>query len=165
VIRDRAYTRARLERTSQRLRERIHPETRPVDELLVSPAVDRISHDEAQGLDYRPAAIGEQFGPLWATFWFRVAATVPEEWRGRRVELLFVSNSEATLWRDGRVVQGLNTGGAGERPDAVLADPAEPGPVRCEIELACNGMFGRRGGARAEAILDRCELALFDPDA
>jgi len=165
VIRDRAYTRARLERTSQRLRERIHPETRPVDELLVSPAVDRISHDEAQGLDYRPAAIGEQFGPLWATFWFRVAATVPEEWSGRRVELLFVSNSEATLWRDGRVVQGLNTGGAGERPDAVLADPAEPGPVRCEIELACNGMFGRRGGARAEAILDRCELALFDPDA
>ncbi|HET8606121.1 MAG TPA: glycoside hydrolase family 38 C-terminal domain-containing protein [Gaiellaceae bacterium] len=152
-------------RTSERLRERIYPAARAVDALDVSEAVDRISYEEAQRLALRPARLGEQFGPLWATYWFRVRATVPEEWRGRRVDLLFVSNSEAALWRDGAVVQGLNTGGDGERPDAVIGDPAEPGPVELWIELACNGMFGRRGSARAEAILDRCELALFDPDA
>jgi alpha-mannosidase len=165
VIRHVEYTRGRLARTSERLRARIYPETRAVDSIDVSEQVDRISFEEATRIPLRPASPGEQFGPLWATYWLRVRATVPEEWRGRRVELLFVSNSEAALWRDGVVVQGLNTGGAGERPDAVIGDPAEPGPVELWIELACNGMFGRRTSARAEAILDRCELALFDPEA
>ena len=105
------------------------------------------------GLEYRPASIGERFGPLWATYWFRVRATVPEEWRGRRVDLLFVSQSEAALWRDGRIVQGLNTGGDGERPDAVLAAVAEPGPLELQIELACNGMFGEKDAARGAAAL------------
>ncbi|HEY1370544.1 MAG TPA: glycoside hydrolase family 38 C-terminal domain-containing protein [Gaiellaceae bacterium] len=127
--------------------------------------VDRISWEAAQELEYRPARIGEQLGPLWATYWFRARATVPEEWRGRRVDLLWVSNSEAALWVEGRVVQGLNTGGAGERPDAVLVERAEPGSVEFEVEVACNGMFGQRWDVRSEAILDRCDLALFDPDA
>ncbi|HSP74413.1 MAG TPA: glycoside hydrolase family 38 C-terminal domain-containing protein, partial [Gaiellaceae bacterium] len=63
-------------------------------------------------------------------------------------------------------VQGLNTGGAGERPDAVLTERAEPGErIELEIELACNGMFGARPSARTEAELVGCELALFDEDA
>jgi len=73
---------------SQRLRARIFADTRPVNELLVSPQVDRISYDDAQQLDYRPVEVPERFGPLWATYWFRVHAIVPDEWRGERVELL-----------------------------------------------------------------------------
>jgi alpha-mannosidase len=162
VIRHLQYTRARLAQRSEQLRAAIRPETRPVDELLVSPAVDRISWDEAQALEYRPAELGERFGPLWATYWFRIRATVPAEWRGRRVELMWSSLSEATLWRDGRAVQGLNTGGAGERPDAVIAESAEPGSVELQVELACNGMFGN---TNRSADLQQCELALVDADA
>ena len=99
--------------------------------MRVSGPVDRISWQEAQALEYRPAALGERFGPLWATYWFRVAVTVPEEWRGGRVELLFASHSEAALWRDGAIVQGLNTGGGGERPDALLAGPRSPARSSC----------------------------------
>ena len=58
-------------------------------------------------MEYRDAELGERFGPLWATYWFRVEATVPEEWAGERVDLLWVSHSEATLWIAGRPVQGL----------------------------------------------------------
>jgi alpha-mannosidase len=162
LIRHREYTRERLAHVSAELRTAVRPETRAVDDLQVSPAVGRISWDEAQTLDFRPAELGERFGPAWATYWFRVRATVPEAWRGRRVELLWSSLSEAALWRDGRIVQGLNTGGAGERPDALLADEAEPGPLELWIELACNGMFGDRG---APAELRRCELALVDEEA
>ncbi|HET7045634.1 MAG TPA: glycoside hydrolase family 38 C-terminal domain-containing protein [Gaiellaceae bacterium] len=165
-IRHLEYTRARLVRESERLRALVYPETAPPDELLVAGPVDRISPEEARGLDYRPAVPGERFGPLWATFWLRFRATVPEGWDGRRVDLLFTSLSEATLWREGRVVQGLNTGGAGERPDAVLTERARAGEeLSCEIELACNGMFGRRSQARAEAELVDAKLALFDEDA
>jgi alpha-mannosidase len=143
VIRHIGYTRERLAQKSAQLRESIYGAARAADEVLVSDAVDRISWEEAQTLEYRPAEM-------------------PEEWRGGRVDLLFVSHSEAALWRDGLIVQGLNTGGDGERPDAVLAEAAQPGSLEVQIELACNGMFG----AKAEpAELRRCDIALFDPDA
>ena len=163
MIRHLQYTRARLAQRSERLRAAIRPETRPVDELLVSPAVDRISWDEAQALEYRPAELGERFGPLWATYWFRIRATVPAEWRGRRVELMWSSLSEATLWRDGRAVQGLNTGGAGERPDAVIAESARAGQRRAAGRARVQRHVRRARIAPAE--LQRCELALVDPDA
>ena len=133
-------------------------DTRAVDELVVSPRVDRISYDEAQALEYRTVELPERFGPLWATYWFRVRATVPDEWRGERVELLWHSGSEATLWRDGRVVAGLNK----HHAEATLADAAEPGDVRFEVELACNGLFGRM---QDPVELVRCELTRFDPQA
>ena len=55
------YTRWRLQRESERLGTRVYSGTSPVDELLVSPQVDRISWAEAQDLDYRPAKLGERF--------------------------------------------------------------------------------------------------------
>jgi alpha-mannosidase len=163
VIEHREYTRKRFARTSERLRDVVYPEARAPDELLVAGPVDRIALAEAEALDYRPVSLGDRFGPLWASFWFRVAATVPDEWRGRRVDLLWVTGCESTLWIDGRSVQGLNTGGGGERPEAKLLDPAAGGErLELRLELACNGMFGEQS---APPELVRCEIALFDPDA
>jgi alpha-mannosidase len=152
------YTRARLSRASERLHEAIWPERRPLDELLVSKAVDRIPFDEAQLLQLRPVELGERFGPLWATYWFRARATVPEEWAERRVELLWDSGSEATLWLDGTAAQGLNR----HHPDAVLQEQGAPGPFAFAVEMACNGMFGKQEEAFE---LRRAELAVFDPEA
>jgi alpha-mannosidase len=159
VIRHPEYTRARLAQESERLRARVHPETHPVEKLLVSRAVDRISRVEAQRLEYRPAQFGERFGPLWATYWFRATASVPAAWAGSRVDLLWDSASEATLWLGGEPAQGLNR----HHQDAVLVEDAAGGePVDFEIELACNGLFGRQD---APVELHRCELARFDPAA
>lgn len=158
MIRHLEYTRARLRQTSERLRASIYPDARPAEEILVSPAVDRIAREGAQRLDYRAAALGERFGPLWSTYWFRVRATVPEGWRGRRVDLLWDSRSEATLWIDGSAAQGLNK----HHCDAVLADRAEPGGLEWEVELACNGLFGKQD---EPPELRRCEITLFDPEA
>lgn len=163
MIRHPEYTRARLTRMSERLREGIYPERRAPDELVVAGPVDRIDVEEAAALDYRPAVLGERFGPLWATFWFRLRATVPTAWKGRRVDLLWITRSESTLWIDGRCVQGLNTGGGGERPDAMLLLSAVGGEtLELQIELACNGIFGEKA---VPPELERCELALFDADA
>jgi alpha-mannosidase len=158
LIRHTEYSRARLRQLSQRLFAAVYPETRPVDELLVAGPVDRIAWEEAQTLDYRAAELGERFGPLWATYWFRLRATVPEGWRGARVDLLWQSESEATLWDDGRVVVGLNP----HHAEATLADSAEPGEVTRQVELACNGLFGRQD---RQVELTRCELGRFDAAA
>src|SRR5689334_14262714 len=163
LIRHLDYDRQRFVRMSTRLLGRIHAETAAPDELLVAGPVDRIPVEEAQRLELRPAVLGERLGPLWSTFWFRLRATVPASWRGRRVDLIWVTQSESTLWIDGRSIQGLNTGGGGERPDAVVLRDARGGErLELWLEVACNGMFGEQ---EAPAELLRAEIAAFDPDA
>jgi alpha-mannosidase len=146
LIRHPAYTRERLAATSARLWAQVRPETVAPDELLVAGPVDRISYDAAQQLEYRPAVPGERYGPLWATYWFRLGATLPEQWAGRRVDLIWASPAESTLWIDGSSIQGLHGTAAHERPDATVPDSAlGAGRIELAIELACNGLFGDHG--------------------
>jgi alpha-mannosidase len=163
MIRHPEYTRARLAQTSARLRELVYPETRVPDELLIAGPVDRIPVGDAASLDYRVAHLGERLGPLWATYWFRLRATVPDEWRGRRVDLLWASEAESTLWIDGLSVQGLHGSDRAQRPDARLIEQAHGGEqLELAIELACNGLFGNLG---APPELESCAIALYDGEA
>jgi alpha-mannosidase len=169
------YTQQRLKLLAERMKERIYPQTRPVEQILVSGPVDRISIAAAQELSYRPAKLGEQFGPLWATFWFRCATSVPREWHGRRVDLLWESRSEAMLWMNGRSIQGLNQDPIkrynDDRPDAILASQGTRGQhLEFQIEMACNRMFGEGYWQPPDTtartfVLDRCDIALFDEQA
>jgi len=157
TIRHLEYSRARFAQTAERLRAAVYPETRALDELSCAGPVDRISHAEAQALDYLPAEPGRRFGPLWATFWLRGRATVPEDWAGRRVDLLWDTRSEATLWLDGNAAEGLNE----HHREAVLRAAATGGEqVVFEVELACNGLFGEQ---QAPVELRRAEVGVFDP--
>ena len=163
MIRHPEYTRARLAQTSERLRNLVYPELRAPDELLIAGPVDRIPVEEAAALDYRPAELGERLGPLWATYWFRLRATVPEEWRGRRVDLYWATTAESTLWIEGRSVQGLHGSDRAQRPDALLVEEARGGErLDVAIELACNGLFGQ---LEAPPELESCAIALYDEDA
>ena len=148
---------------SHRLQAAIRPETVAPDELLVAGPVGRIPYEDAARLDYRPAELGERLGPLWATYWFRLAATVPESWRGRPVDLLWLTEAESTLWIGGRAVQGLHGIDAAQRPDGRIVEQAAGGErVELAVELACNGLFGDLG---SPPVLERCALAVFDADA
>jgi alpha-mannosidase len=177
MLRHPEYTRKRLMQLAERFRGRIYPEVRAPKTLEISPTVDRISHAEAMRLEYRPVALGRQLGPLFATHWFRVRAEIPEAWRGQRVDLLWISHSEATLWIDGKSVQGLNHHPAADkdgstRPDAQLIESAQGGETfEFMIEAAANAYFGvqeeqRRPYKHVSAfVLDRCDVARFDPEA
>ncbi|MDW8263298.1 MAG: glycoside hydrolase family 38 C-terminal domain-containing protein, partial [Phycisphaerales bacterium] len=124
---------------------------------------------------YRAAQIGQQFGPLWATYWFHVRTRIPSSFAGRQVELHWISHSEATLWMDGKTVQGLNydpkSWDGAVRSDAVLLRKARGGEsLEFWIEMACNGMFGDPGGrgpyssrAVSPFVLEACELRVLDP--
>src|SRR5829696_1022425 len=179
-------TRRRIVQTASRLHSLAHPAAVAPDELLVSERTDRITREQALELAYRPAEVGEAFGPQWATYWFRLAATVPEAWAGRPVELVWDSGCEATLYRDGLPVQGLVKGGGYDRTTAPLGSPS--GRVELELEMACNDLMGlpdpfprrrdRTGrtwqeptddrslrAGRVPARLARAGLALRDPEA
>ena len=115
------YTRDRIAQVGERIRTLVRADTRAPDSLRVAGPVDRISHEEAERLDYRDAELGERFGPLWATYWFRVEATVPQEWAGERVDLAV---------------------GEPQRGDALDRRAPRPGP-----ELEPRGRPGRRARA------------------
>ena len=154
--------RRRLAQMSARLQELAHPESVAPDRLLVSERTERIGWHAAQALTYREAAIGEAFGPQWATYWFRIAARIPEAWARACVELAWDSGSEATLWRDGEPLQGLNAGATARRTEARLADAAAGGErVEVAVEMACNSWMGDADPVR----LVRCALVRFDPAA
>ena len=163
------YTRDRIAQVGERIRALIWADARDPDVLRVAGPVDRIPVEDADRLDYRDASLGDTFGPLWATYWFQVGATVPAEWAGERVDLLWISHSEATLWIDGRSVQGLNTSPMGARIDAQVLEAAAGGErLDLRVELACNGKFGkldRPFASREPVVLDRCQIARFDREA
>ena len=169
MLRHPTYTRDRIAQVGRRMHALIHADVRDPERLRVAGPVGRIDHAQAELLDYRDASLGERFGPLWATYWFQIEAAVPPEWAGERVDLLWVSHSEATLWAGGRSLQGLNTSPDGARVDALLLERAQGGErLDLRVELACNGLFGRleRPFASLEpVVLDRCQIARFDQAA
>ena len=71
------------------------------------PRVDRISlgRGAARSSTGRPSSASAS-GRSGRRTGSAVRATVPEEWRGARVDLLWDSNSEATLWLDGAPCAG-----------------------------------------------------------
>ncbi|MBC8107139.1 MAG: alpha-mannosidase [Anaerolineae bacterium] len=174
MLRHPDYTQTRIKLLVQRLADKIYAERQPITALEVAGPTERISYSQAQELSsFRPSKVGDQFGPQWATYWFRASARVPQEWKGSRVDLLWDSQSEATLWIDGKSVQGLNMT-SGDRPDAILLDRAKGGDdLKLQIEMACNRKFGIApfvgpmpdSPAISPYHLRRCEIARFNPDA
>jgi alpha-mannosidase len=169
VLPHRGYARDRIARAVERARARVHADRAAVAGLEIAGPAGRIAHDEAMRLAYRPAVAGEPLGPLFATFWLRGTAVVPEDWAGARADLLLDTGGEATLWLGGEPVQGLNSGPRMLRASAPLVDGVTGGEhVPFALELACNDLFGfgeAGQGAAASLALRRCELARFDADA
>src|SRR5262252_8206455 len=150
------YTRTRLAQFARRLKRTIYPDRIAVERLELAGPVDRVPFGAAQKLSFRAVQPGEALGPLWATYWARVTARVPQAWAGSRVDLHWDSRSEALLWRDGRSAQGLNIG----RNFATLSRAAKGGEsLTFYVEIACNRAFGNAeaGHPPAEPYqLDAC---------
>jgi alpha-mannosidase len=171
------HTRERITHLAGKLAERLYGNGLAPACLDVAGPAGRISWDEAMALSYRPAALGEHFGPRWATHWFRCQWDVPAAWRDGEIFLRWNSHSEAALWRDGVVLGGLNPGPAGGpfgHQEIRLRDVAGT-RLELHVEMACNGEFGIDATPGMDrpinslAIvpfwLETCELCLRDGKA
>ncbi|KAK0654380.1 Alpha-mannosidase [Lasiodiplodia hormozganensis] len=111
------------------------------------PDLTRPTFKEATRHDFRPAGVGEWFGPSWSTHWFRIHLTVPDELRHKNhLEFHWDANNEGLIWtEDGHPVHGLT--GGGERTEWILPKSYRDGKEHVfYIEMACNGMFGNAPG-------------------
>ena len=139
------YTRERVRQVARRAAALVHADARAPDRMRIAGPVGRIPAAEAAALEYRDATPGMALGPLWATWWLAVRGDACRaEWEGEQVDLLLVTNSEATLWLDGEPVQGLVSGGAyvRARRDARRARRGRASALSARVEIACNGLFG-----------------------
>lgn len=161
--------------TADRIREFVHSlerlfwTERVALEVKVSPRVERISYAEAMRLKYEPVEPRQEFGPRFATYWFKVKGRVPAAWRNGTVDLIFNTNSEATVWLDGKPAQGLNPAGPAHSPitnrfDFRLPDEVVAGGrLDLAVEMSCNQLFGYKGPK--DFRLEEASLARFDPEA
>ncbi|MDX2921605.1 MULTISPECIES: alpha-mannosidase [Streptomyces] len=86
---DRTLVEGRLERA-------LHQFVRPAQYAARTPLTVSVWHvpgepvpvAEALGADFAPFTAGTEWGKPWSTSWFRLRGAVPEEWAGRRVEVV-----------------------------------------------------------------------------
>lgn len=164
----------RVRQFSQRtLMPLLYPDKAPV-QIAVFHAPDRISYDLAMQGQYAPTTVGQRFGPLWSTHWFRIQIQIPEGWSGKEVHFLFDSMSEAQVWQDGRPMQGLTGsmigwGAMALRPEYILTRKAKGGEqIELYVEMAVNQLFGigeDTNDSTQLGTLRQCEIAVFDRDA
>ena len=165
-------TRQRLQQFAgpEGLRGLVFPRRAPVA-IQVFAAPGRIPYAEALQGTYRPAQLGEVFGPQLVNPLVPRRDRYPAGWAGQEVHFLWDSSSEAKVWVDGHPVQGL-TGSErayGSRPEPLrpayrLSHSAASGEhLTLYVEMACNRLFGIEGTPRF--VLQQAKIAVFDREA
>ncbi|KAM7151591.1 alpha-mannosidase 2C1 isoform 2-T2 [Macrochelys suwanniensis] len=144
----------------------------PLVSLSCFQTPQRIPHDEAVRQEFRPVKVGDSFGPTWWTCWFKVELSIPREWVGKEVHLLWESDGEGMVWRNAQPVQGFTK--EGEKTSYILTDglkEAEPHSLTVYVEVACNGLFGAGKGSLIAPpdpdktfTLSKAELVVFNRD-
>ncbi len=155
-----------------RLGGKIYAATQPIT-LTSYAAPGRISYAEAMQGEYRPVAVGAQFAPIWSTHWVKVEYTIPADWRGGEVYLVWDSSCEGCVWIDGQPQQGLigtNDNWGEIKPQRVrfrLTPTAKGGETgTLYIEVAVNTLFGAVSERFHQVgLLRQAEIVLFDREA
>jgi alpha-mannosidase len=161
-------TSSRIRDWARRFLALVYPERIPL-EILVAGPVDRITHDEAQELEYKPAELGLKLDPQWSTHWFKLSAELPKEWRDKPVSVFFDTRCEGLAWISGKPYQGVNYLGdlpfkdGGRIEIQIPKDMVASGKVELEVETGSNGLFGEWGGRMG--VLEQAEAVTFDKEA
>ncbi|XP_027645314.2 alpha-mannosidase 2C1 isoform X2 [Falco biarmicus] len=158
--------------TDCNLRGRLFGDRCPPVSLSCFQTPQRIPYYEAVRQEFRPAKVGDSFGPTWETCWFKVELSIPPAWAGREVHFVWESDGEGMVWRDAQPVQGLTK--EGEKTSYVLTSSLkemEPHSLTLYVELACNGLFGAGKGSMIAPpdpdrrfTLSKAELVVFNRD-
>ncbi|OBA24235.1 hypothetical protein METBIDRAFT_30558 [Metschnikowia bicuspidata var. bicuspidata NRRL YB-4993] len=121
-------------------------------------------------IEWKNAKKGDNYGPSWKTFWFRIEWKIPESWISAAEEIDFdwdCSNEGLIYDSHGTPLQAFT---GGER--TLFRLPKEFWKTEKQLfylEIACNGMFGNGDGGTPDPNryfrLNRCDLVLPDVEA
>lgn len=109
------------------------------------PALERIPFEQAVKQEFKPAKVGDSFGPTWKTIWFKIEFKIPDDWDFEdAIELHWDSEGEAMIFsEEGIPLQGLYGGDGWDRRVEYRMKNCSAGKTyKLYVEMACNGMFG-----------------------
>ena len=145
-------TETRIAHTLPRIHQLIHNESKPVSIAAYHVLGEPIPAEKALKQNYTPFAVGESWGAMWNTTWFRFTGTIPTEWKGReviaRVKLGFQYGEgftvEGLVWQDGKPARAINV----NRTDVPLVKKAKGGETfEFYIEAAANPRAAEHSGS------------------
>lgn len=169
---------------TERVWPAVHSDPRPVEVTARELEGEPVPPAEAMADEFAPYAVGSPWGPAWGTTWFRLRGRVPQEWAGRRVELvvdlgfdpgLTGFQCEGLVHRpDGTAVKALNP----RNQWVLVADAARGGEeVDLFVEAASNPLLlgphpflpTREGDVLTSSrqplyTTRRMDLAVFEPE-
>ncbi len=157
----------------------IHPRQLPLEVAAHHLHGEPITAAEALGREFLPFAVGDWWGGMWDTTWFRFRGSVPMEWAGGDVAALIHLgghrtvgfSAEGLIWAGGQVVQGLH-----HRHRRFLLGPANGGEsVEFYVEAAANPVPSQYRTDRPELLpdyagpplyrLEQADLVVIDSEA
>ncbi len=174
-------TEGRIRATLDRIQQQIYTPRQSIDTAIWNVGGEPVPAEKAFKAKYAPIAVGEMWGSLWDTAWFRFRGQVPKAWRGREVVVLVRLTSiigregftaEGLIYNEGKVVRAINA----NRSDVAISASAKGGE-RFEffVEGAANGGPNEVGQGDGVCLpeyagkprfrLDQAELACVNREA
>ena len=137
-------TEERIRGALARIEALIYPVRAPLQIGIWNVGGEPVPVEQALRAKYKPFPVGELWGPLWDTAWFRFCGQIPREWKGCEVvALVHMSNdaregfgTEGLIYQKGLPVRAINV----NRREVEIAPRARGGEkFEFLIEAAANG--------------------------
>ena len=159
-------TESRIRQTLERVERLVYLPKAPIEVATWAVHGEPVPAERAFKAKFMPFSVGEMWGALWDTVWFRFQGVVPREWKGRevvaRVRLTSLGPegfaAEGTVYQGGRLVRAINL----NRRDVEIATRAKGGE-RFEffVEAAANGGANPTGDTTGLNLPDYLGSPLF----
>ena len=145
-------TESRIWQTLERIEKLVNWPTAPIEIAAWAVHGEPVPPERAFKAKYTPFSVGEMWGSLWDTVWFRFQGQIPTDWKGREVVALVRLTSlgpegfaaEGAIYQNERLVRAVNL----NRREIEIATKAKGGE-RFEffVEAAANGGTNPTGDA------------------
>ena len=130
----------KVAKRANEIRNYVYSDCVSLEDIGIFETTEHITPQEAESKNYIPVQTGHCWGEMWSTAWFRLRFTVPDEFRGEPVVLLFDCGGEAVAFIDRKPVQGFDR----NRDDILLLDPCKGGEsFEVFVEAGANSAFGK----------------------
>jgi len=143
-------TEGRIRNALDRIEKLIHAPTASLEVAHWPVHGEPVPAAKAFKARYAPFKVGEMWGPLWDTAWFRFRGEVPREWKGRevvaRIRLTNIGRegftAEGLIYQNGRPIRAINA----NRREVEIAAKAKGGETfEFFVEAAANGGTNEAG--------------------
>jgi alpha-mannosidase len=169
-------TESRIRQSVGRIEELVYSPRAPLEIAMWAVHGEPVPVERALKAKYKSFSVGEMWGSLWDTAWFRFEGEVPREWKGREVVALVQLTSvggegfsaEGAIYQNGRLVRAISL----NRREVEITARAKGGePFTFFVEAAANGGMSLQGlnlpdyNGTPLFRLEQAELACRNPEA